>query len=169
MNKIALAAALLLMPVVAGAQFKNGLPPAPTSGSGPMKVQVPQASNSGVVQLTPGAAVTPPLESARRISQAEAQKLVKQGKAVYVDVRSKTTYDQGHIKGAISMPGSQMQARFNELPVGKTLITYCACVEEHTAAVAVLNLNAHGIKNTAALIGGWNSWKAAGLPIEVTR
>jgi len=28
----------------------------------------------------------------------------------------------------------------------------------------VLELNAHGIKNTAALKGGWNEWKAAGLP-----
>jgi 3-mercaptopyruvate sulfurtransferase SseA len=29
----------------------------------------------------------------------------------------------------------------------------------------VLDLNAHGIKNAAALIGGWNAWKEAGLPI----
>jgi 3-mercaptopyruvate sulfurtransferase SseA len=32
----------------------------------------------------------------------------------------------------------------------------------------VLDLNAHGIKNTAALIGGWNEWKAAGLPVQKT-
>jgi len=30
----------------------------------------------------------------------------------------------------------------------------------------VLNLNAHKIMNTAALLGGWNDWKAAGLPTE---
>jgi 3-mercaptopyruvate sulfurtransferase SseA len=30
----------------------------------------------------------------------------------------------------------------------------------------VLDLNNHGIKDTAALLGGWNSWKAAGLPTE---
>jgi len=30
----------------------------------------------------------------------------------------------------------------------------------------VLDLNKHGIKNTAALRGGWNEWKAAGLPME---
>jgi 3-mercaptopyruvate sulfurtransferase SseA len=29
----------------------------------------------------------------------------------------------------------------------------------------VLDLNAHGIKNTAALLGGWDGWKNAGLPI----
>jgi 3-mercaptopyruvate sulfurtransferase SseA len=26
-------------------------------------------------------------------------------------------------------------------------------------------MNAHGIKNTAALLGGWNGWKEAGLPV----
>jgi len=30
----------------------------------------------------------------------------------------------------------------------------------------VLDLNAHQIKNAAALLGGWNEWKAAGLPTE---
>lgn len=32
----------------------------------------------------------------------------------------------------------------------------------------MLQLNAHGIKNTAALKGGWNEWKAAKLPTEST-
>jgi 3-mercaptopyruvate sulfurtransferase SseA len=26
-------------------------------------------------------------------------------------------------------------------------------------------MNAHGIKNAAALLGGWTSWKEAGLPV----
>jgi 3-mercaptopyruvate sulfurtransferase SseA len=37
-------------------------------------------------------------------------------------------------------------------------------MNEHTSARAVLDLNAHGVKNTAALLGGWNEWKAKGLP-----
>jgi len=41
-------------------------------------------------------------------------------------------------------------------------------VNEHTSARAVLDLNAHGIKNTAALEGGWNGWNEARLPIEST-
>jgi len=32
----------------------------------------------------------------------------------------------------------------------------------------VLDLNAHGIKNAAALLGGWNGWNEAKLPIEST-
>jgi 3-mercaptopyruvate sulfurtransferase SseA len=29
-------------------------------------------------------------------------------------------------------------------------------------------MNAHGIKNTAALLGGWNGWTAAKLPTQST-
>jgi len=32
----------------------------------------------------------------------------------------------------------------------------------------VLELNAHGVKNTAALLGGWNGWTVANLPVEMT-
>jgi 3-mercaptopyruvate sulfurtransferase SseA len=29
-------------------------------------------------------------------------------------------------------------------------------------------MKAHGITNAAALLGGWNEWKAANLPTEMT-
>jgi len=32
----------------------------------------------------------------------------------------------------------------------------------------VLDLNAKGIKNTAALLGGWNEWKSHNLPTATT-
>jgi hypothetical protein len=41
-------------------------------------------------------------------------------------------------------------------------------VQEHTSARAVLDLNAHKITNTAALLGGWNGWVEAKEPIEAT-
>jgi 3-mercaptopyruvate sulfurtransferase SseA len=30
----------------------------------------------------------------------------------------------------------------------------------------VLDMNAHNIKNAAALLGGWNGWQQAKLPVE---
>ncbi|HLJ74060.1 MAG TPA: hypothetical protein VKU62_05710 [Thermoanaerobaculia bacterium] len=42
-------------------------------------------------------------------------------------------------------------------------------MNEHTSARAVLDLNAHGIKNTAALLGGWNGWLQAKLPTVTTK
>ncbi len=77
--------------------------------------------------ITPTLSAQQPLESARRIKRDEAMKLVKAGKAVYVDVRSKDSFDAGHIKGAISIPESEIIGpRLKNVPPSKMIITYCA-------------------------------------------
>jgi len=68
----------------------------------------------------------PPLESAKRIPRDEAMKMVKQQKAVWLDVRSRESYNEGHIAGAINIPEPELKARMKELPMKKFLITYCA-------------------------------------------
>jgi 3-mercaptopyruvate sulfurtransferase SseA len=98
---------------LANAQMKSAVPP----GSTPS----PQ-----VTQATPIPVAQAPLESARRISREEAIKLIKAKKAVYVDVRAKDQYDQGHIKGAINIPLGDLLARVRELPPKTFIITYCA-------------------------------------------
>lgn len=108
----------------------------------------------------------PGLNEARRITRKEAAALVKSNSGTYVDVRSAASFAAGHIPGAINIPHSQLMDRLREIPPGKTVITYCACVAEHTAALSVLELNRHGYRNAAALIGGWKDWLTAGLPVE---
>ena len=105
-------------------------------------------------------------KTAPRISRDEARKLVNAGKAVFVDVRSEHSFETAHIKGALSIPGSQLAMRITELPPKKMIITYCACHAEETAGLAVAVLKAHGLKKAAALKGGWNEWRDANLPME---
>jgi len=82
------------------------------------------------VQITAGAGLKQvgeaSLESAKRIERDDAIKKVKEGKGVWIDVRSKESYDAGHIKGALSFPLSDIITRAKELPRDKELITYCA-------------------------------------------
>ena len=102
----------------------------------------------------------------RTINRQDAYDLWKAGKAVFVDVRSFQSFANGHIRGAVSIPGSQLISRFAEVQhPDKLIITYCACDAEQSSGKAVLNLAAHGVKNAAALKGGYHEWKAAGLPI----
>ncbi len=112
-NFAAVAIASMLFASVASAQMKV---PQPT----------PQPGSTVVMQPAAQPAAEPSLESARRIPRAEAIKWVKEKKAVFVDVRSKESYDAGHIKGAISIPLSELLGRLRELPPKKFIITYCA-------------------------------------------
>ncbi len=100
-----------------------------------------------------------------RITRDDAFKLYSQGKAVFIDVRSNEQFSYGHIRGALSIPNSQLIGRFSEVTPGKTVITYCACDAEQSSGRAAVTLQSHGVKGVYALKGGWVEWKAAGLPI----
>jgi rhodanese-related sulfurtransferase len=124
----------------------------------------PKPATAGKSPIVVSGAQRAAAESFPRIGQADAYKLYKEGKAVFVDVRSNQQYTLGHIKGALSIPGSQIIKRYSEVPVKKTVITYCACSAEQSSGQAAARLVAHGVKNVFALKGGWNDWKANGYP-----
>jgi hypothetical protein len=66
-----------------------------------------------------------PFPDVPRISLKDTQSKLAAGQAVLVDVRSKTSYDQAHSVGAISIPEEEVDARLNELPRNKDIILYC--------------------------------------------
>lgn len=146
-------AAMVFVAGVAGAQMK------------PKPAATPQPRTNGGNPLVVAGAQKSAPENVRKIEIDEALKLFRKGEAVMVDVRSHQQFSLGHINGAVSIPGSQLISRFSELPPGKLIITYCACTAEQSSGRAVVELNAHGVKNAAALKGGWAAWKAAGYPI----
>lgn len=149
MRKYVLALSLMLIAALAHAQMKPVPKGTPLPSQSPLVV-------SGATRAQAG--------QFPRISQADAYKLFKDGKAVFIDVRSNAQFSQGHIKGALSIPGSQIIARFNEVLPGRTVITYCACSAEQSSGAAVTTLVNHGVKNVWALKGGWTEWKANGYP-----
>jgi len=102
---------------VVSAQYKT-----PASQGTPA---IPVSPNPNV-QITPVSPQQQALDLARRIPRDEAIKMVKEHKAVYVDVRPKDQYEIEHIAGAISIPLTEVTARLKELPKNKFLITYCA-------------------------------------------
>jgi len=152
----------LMLAGIANAQFKSQVPPK-------QQPATPQAAPNTPLQSPQAQVQQQSIDKVRRILRQDAWDLAKEGKAVFVDVRSKEQYDLGHIKGALSIPGSQLMGRMRELPPGKFIITYCACSAEQTSGRAVLELNNHGVKNAAALLGGWHEWQDNKMPAEVTK
>jgi 3-mercaptopyruvate sulfurtransferase SseA len=73
----------------------------------------------------------PPLEAQipeseiPRIPLEEAKAAFDSGAAVFVDVRSATSYEAAHIPGALSIPLADLEARLSELDPNKWIITYC--------------------------------------------
>lgn len=65
-------------------------------------------------------------DQARRIKPEEVRELLKQNKAVLVDVRGVDAYKAGHIKDALNIPFSEIGDRAKELPRDKMIVTYCS-------------------------------------------
>ena len=69
---------------------------------------------------------TPYADGARRVTIQELEDLVKENKAVVIDVRNQESYDAGHIPGAKLIPAGEIVNHINELPKDKLIITYCS-------------------------------------------
>ncbi len=146
---VVIAFVCMLVAAIAGAQYKKS--PSTAAPKSPLSVSGAKMAANG---------------SFPRISVADALKLYKEGKAVFIDVRSNEQYQLGHIKGALSIPGSQLIKRYAEVPPHKTVITYCACSAEQSSGRAAADLIAHGVKNVWALKGGLQEWKANSGPAQ---
>ncbi|HKS28823.1 MAG TPA: rhodanese-like domain-containing protein [Pyrinomonadaceae bacterium] len=68
-----------------------------------------------------------PFAAIERVKPAEVANLVKEGRAVVVDIRDREAYEEEHIKGALSIPLEEVRERGpRELPADKLIVAYCA-------------------------------------------
>jgi rhodanese-related sulfurtransferase len=102
------------------------------------------------------------------ISLAQAVQGFKQDTVLFLDARPQEQYVQGHIRGALSIPGQEADRYFMEtadrLDNADMLIAYCdgeSCDLSHELA---LFLKQMGYANVRVLVNGWSVWRQAGLP-----
>lgn len=106
----------------------GGCKAADTAGNTSAAAPQQAAVKTGAQQAQPSAptgTTTVHADGVRRISVAELQKMVEEGRVAIYDTRTKANYDQEHIKGALSLPQNEAAARADELPRDKTLVFYC--------------------------------------------
>lgn len=104
---------------------------------------------------------------ATEVGPHEASNLVKENKAVLVDVRTKESFDKGHIQGATHIPRAELGNRLAQLPKDKTIIAYCSNIGCQSSLKATITLRKAGV-DARHLIGGFADWKASGRPVEGT-
>jgi rhodanese-related sulfurtransferase len=103
----------------------------------------------------------------RRVQPAEAAQLVRDKKAVLVDVREPAEWSGGVAESAALLPLSDLTgARVRWKPflaqVGaREIILYCRSGARSGKAASVLS--AEGFKTANA--GGFDDWRSAGLPV----
>ena len=90
---------------------------------------------------------------------------VKQGLVTVLDVRPPEEYAQGHIRGAINVPASELKKRLHQIPAGREVVAYCRGPYCLLAYEAVEVLRKKGIK-ARRLEDGYPEWKSAGLPVD---
>ena len=83
---------------------------------------------------------------------------------VLVDFRKPTEYRAGHLPGAISVPITELDRRFREIPATARLILYCQCPIEEIATAYVF-LQGHGYRNQAVLEDGFDGWLRQRYPL----
>jgi cytochrome c oxidase cbb3-type subunit III len=106
-----------------------------------------------------------------RITIEELRKLIDdKADVVILDVQLKSTYDKGHIKGALSFPWTAelTDGQTRRLPRNKPIITYCDCGPGETdSAGMAAQLIDLGFDNVKVLKDpSIRGWKKAGFPTE---
>ena len=99
-----------------------------------------------------------------------AKQIYGSGEAVFVDARSREDYEEGHIKGAVSLPFGQfhdfIDAFKAQYSTASTIVTYCSgrtCDDSHLLAQLLFE---QGYTEVSVFIDGYPGWEAEGFPIE---
>jgi len=128
--------------------------------------------------VTARATIDDLLEAARRrlerLAPAEAPRAMAEG-AVLVDIRSECQRDRdGLIPGAVACPRNVLEWRMDaasghhDAAFGGDLDRHVVlvCDEGYQSSLAAATLQDLGFARATDLVGGFQAWRAAGLPVE---
>ena len=102
-----------------------------------------------------------------RVGQIDAEGVAQRlaaGTAHVIDVRSTAEWQAGHIPGAHHIPLGELAGKASTLPRERPVIVHCQGGAR--SAIAASLLQAEGLPDVLNLAGGFNEWRAAGLPVE---
>ena len=89
---------------------------------------------------------------------------LRAGDVVVLDVRPDAEFAAGHIRGAVSIPITDLKSRLGDIPDGADVVAYCRGPYCVYADEAVRVLTKKGIA-AARLEDGFPEWVEARLPV----
>jgi rhodanese-related sulfurtransferase len=100
------------------------------------------------------------------ISPKEASAMYADKKAVIVDVREDSEWNEQHVPGAIHIPLAQLNERLSELKQYKDSTVITQCKTGRRSAKALDELKSAGFSKVYNMDGGIMAWDKAGLKTE---
>ncbi|WP_243877992.1 rhodanese-like domain-containing protein [Streptomyces sp. SUK 48] len=109
----------------------------------------------------------------RRVEAREAYDTARTGEALLVDIRYAALRERdGLIPGAVVVERNELEWRLDpqgshRLPeaTGHDLRIVLICNEGYASSLAAASLQQLGLHRTTDLVGGFQSWRSAGLPV----
>ena len=110
----------------------------------------------------------------RRLTAQEAAHAAADGDALLVDIRYAALRDRdGTVPGALVVERNELEWRLDPLcayrlpeATGHDLRVVVLCNEGYASSLAARSLQALGLHRATDLIGGFQAWAAAGLPVR---
>jgi molybdopterin/thiamine biosynthesis adenylyltransferase/rhodanese-related sulfurtransferase len=103
------------------------------------------------------------------IAEVDAREARDLNDALFVDVRERDEWEEGHIPGAVFVPRGNLESRIEGVASDRTrqLVIYCASGAR--SAFAAKTLGELGYENVASLAGGFTDWKRNGYDIQLPK
>jgi molybdopterin/thiamine biosynthesis adenylyltransferase/rhodanese-related sulfurtransferase len=88
---------------------------------------------------------------------------------LFLDVRERDEWDEGHIPGALHLPRGNLESRVEQLAPerDRRIVVYCAGGSR--SAFAARTLRELGYGDVQSLVGGYTDWKRSGFPTQLPR
>ncbi|MER6451276.1 rhodanese-like domain-containing protein [Streptomyces sp900105245] len=110
----------------------------------------------------------------QRVEAREAHEAARTGDALLVDIRYAALRDRdGLIPGALVVERNELEWRLDpqgshHVPeaTGHDLRVVVICNEGYASSLAVDSLRQLGLHRATDLVGGFQAWRSAGLPVE---
>ncbi len=99
------------------------------------------------------------------VSAAEALQM-QANKVYFLDVRSFSEFQAGHIPGAVNIDVNELDARIAEINDKKAVDVLVYCLSGIRSVTASNKLTAAGFTKVHNMAGGFNAWRAAGYEYE---
>ena len=99
----------------------------------------------------------------RELAPERVARLLEEGSAQVVDVRTHAERTAGHVPGSLHLPFDELSGRAEELDPSRPVVFYCRGGDRSSLAAQALAASG---REALSMTGGLAAWAAQGLPLE---